>query len=197
MWDTVSSVGWAWHPKYFQYTAYNPIVQIVRHAVALDERRTYFVQNLWTPSPPSGQDVVEAWFPGVHCDVGGGYLEAEAGLSKVALQWMVREAKQAGLHLQPIAESIILPVQHTPKHAAPNPLAMKHESLRGPWWIVEVLPKPIKDPAHNFATRWIIPLGRSRFVNTGVKIHTSVLQRMQGDLTYKPRNLPEAYTTIS
>jgi hypothetical protein len=31
----------------------------------------------------------ETWFPGVHCDVGGGYPESESGLSKITLQWMM------------------------------------------------------------------------------------------------------------
>jgi hypothetical protein len=37
------------------------------------------------------------WSPGVHCDVGGGYPEVDRGLSKFALEWMVREAELAGL----------------------------------------------------------------------------------------------------
>ena len=70
LWDTVSSVGWAWAPEHFQFTMNNPGVEIVRHAVALDERRVYFVQNLWGINSPTNIDQV--WFPGVHCDVGGG-----------------------------------------------------------------------------------------------------------------------------
>jgi uncharacterized protein (DUF2235 family) len=43
LWDTVCSVGWAWNPQYLQFTANNPIVEVVRHAIALDERQAYFV----------------------------------------------------------------------------------------------------------------------------------------------------------
>jgi hypothetical protein len=39
------------------------------------------------------KDLKQVWFPGVRCDVGGGYLEAESGLSKVALEWMLDEAQ--------------------------------------------------------------------------------------------------------
>ena len=42
----------------------------IRHAVAIDERRAFFRQNLFRPAP--GQDVLELWFPGVHSDIGGG-----------------------------------------------------------------------------------------------------------------------------
>lgn len=36
---------------------------------------------------------------GVHSDVGGSYPEAESGLSKITLSWMLRESAQAGLLL--------------------------------------------------------------------------------------------------
>ena len=99
LWDTVSSVGWAYAPKAFPHTMNNPSVDVVRHAMALDERRAYFPQNEWTATPPADQDVQQVWFAGVHGDVGGGYAEAESGLSKLALRWMVDHARQAGLLL--------------------------------------------------------------------------------------------------
>jgi len=34
----------------------------------------------------------QVWFPGVHADIGGGYLENEARLSDIALGWMVAAA---------------------------------------------------------------------------------------------------------
>lgn len=190
LWDTVSSVGWAWSPKHFQYTANNPIVDVVRHAVALDECRTYFVQNLWGSENPAEQDAQQAWFPGVHCDVGGGYEERDAGLSKLALAWMVREAVAHGLRLNEKACEAIIPVQDSKLYAAPDPLAKKHESLSGLWWIPELLPKRIKDPAMKFAPRWIWPLGRPRTVPAGAAIHDAVRQRREGDSSYRPSNLP-------
>lgn len=33
----------------------------------------------------------------MHCDVGGGYAEAESGLAKIALEWMLAEAEARGL----------------------------------------------------------------------------------------------------
>jgi uncharacterized protein (DUF2235 family) len=131
LWDTVSSVGWAWNPQYLQFTANNPIVEVVRHAVALDERRVYFIQNLWGHDPELHLDASQVWFPGVHCDVGGGYKESEAGLSKIALKWMVDQAEAFGLRFQPKAKAEILPPQDTPKAAAPSITATQHESLRG------------------------------------------------------------------
>ena len=51
------------------------------------------------------RDLKQVWFPGVHCDVGGGYPEPESGLSKIALRWMLKEAITAGLLVVPGAGS--------------------------------------------------------------------------------------------
>jgi uncharacterized protein (DUF2235 family) len=195
LWDTVSSIGWAWNPKYLQFTANNPIVEVVRHAVSLDERRTNFVQNLWGHDIKS-TDVLQVWFPGVHSDVGGGYKENEAGLSKIALKWMVEQGKQAGLQFHPKGEAAILPAQDTARESSPNPAAERHESLKGLWWIVEFLPKRIRDPANNWAARWIIPLGRHRFVAENANIHQSVFERRKLVPSYNPPNLPTNYVVI-
>src|SRR3954471_4029343 len=42
LWDTVSSVSWAWEPTGYPFTARNPSLRIVRHALSLDERRWFF-----------------------------------------------------------------------------------------------------------------------------------------------------------
>ncbi len=196
LWDTVSSVGWAWSPQQLQFTANNPIVDVVRHAVALDERRAYFPQNLWGADPKIGTDVVQVWFPGVHCDVGGGYSEAEAGLSKIALRWMVEQAKQFGVRIHPKGEAAIIPTIDTPSAAAPSATAMKHESLRGFWWIAEYLPKPYRDPSKGFKKRWILHRGRPRHVAEGVNVHASVFARKAAIPSYDPPNLPSTYATV-
>src|SRR5207253_3890583 len=46
LWDTVSSVGWAWDPPAYPYTTTNPSVDVIRHAVSIDERLWFFRQNL-------------------------------------------------------------------------------------------------------------------------------------------------------
>lgn len=192
LWDTVSSVGWAWAPKRFEYTMNNPSVGVVRHALALDERRAYFVQNLWG----TGKDVKQVWFPGVHCDVGGGYVETEAGLSKIALKWLLEEAESQGLQTKPEAKAAILPAKDSRAYAAPNPVGVKHESLEKLWWIPEFLPKRIKDPANNWAPRWILPLGRSRTVPDGALVHSSVFARKGGPDAYDPKNVPPNQTVV-
>jgi len=51
LWDTVSSVGWFWEPAKFRYTATNPGIAIVRHAISIDERRAFFRQNRFYARP--------------------------------------------------------------------------------------------------------------------------------------------------
>lgn len=188
LWDTVSSVGWIWNPKHFPYTAENPGVQAVRHAVSLDEQRAQFVQNLWKQS--DGQDFKEIWFPGVHCDIGGGYHELDAGLSKITLKWMVEEVENHGLKIDTDAKVARLPLMSTETTSAPDPLAKMHQSLRGFWWISEVIPKPFHDPRHGYRRRWMMHFGRHRYVHTEAQIHRSVHERMDDDPSYNPPNLP-------
>jgi len=103
LWDTVSSVGWFSNPVSLPFTGNNEDIAIGRHAVAIDERRAFFRTNLWRraadPQAAGPRDMKQVWFPGVHCDVGGGYPEPQSGLSKIALMWMIDEARLAGLIL--------------------------------------------------------------------------------------------------
>src|SRR6516225_4601020 len=98
VWDTVNSVGWVYNPTIIPFTQNNPAIQIARHAISLDEHRAFYRQNLLGDGRP-GQDFKQVWFAGVHSDVGGSYPEAESGLSKIALRWMLDEARTAGLLL--------------------------------------------------------------------------------------------------
>ncbi len=188
VWDTVSSVGWIWDPKHYPHTAANPSVQTLRHAVSLDERRADFIQNLWKPL--DGQDAREVWFPGVHCDIGGGYSETEAGLSKITLRWMVAEAQACGLLVDPERRDALLPTHDTAAATAPSPLGTLHRSLRGWWWLAEVLPRLTRDPRHDYHRRVTVHLGRHRDVPRDASIDASVHARMADDRSYRPPNLP-------
>ena len=144
MWDTVSSVGWIENPLKLRFTADNPDIAIGRHAVSIDERRAFFRSNLWRPSPKlkehGPRDVQQVWFPGVHCDIGGGYSEAKSGVSKYALEWMAREAVKAGLLIDRARlEEVMGRTGKT--YAKADPDAMLHESLTAVWWPVEFVLK--------------------------------------------------------
>src|SRR5215475_11536932 len=133
VWDTVSSVGWIEKPLRLPYTANNPAIQIGRHAIAIDERRAFFRSNLWRPTANGGpKNIKQVWFPGVHCDVGGGYAEADSGLSKLALQWMIKEAKGAGLLVvdRRVHPEAALELGHSNRAAPAKPVSPAHDSER-------------------------------------------------------------------
>jgi uncharacterized protein (DUF2235 family) len=182
VWDTVSSVGWIWDPVHVPYTFRNPDLAIGRHAIAIDERRCHFRQNLWAPAGP-GQDIKQVWFAGVHSDVGGGYLEKESGLAKITLEWMIIEARKAGLIVAPDRVTEVLK-----RGAAPDPNGKMHNSLRdGGWIALEVLPHRYIDMSvQPPRTRWKLPLARRRYIAGGSLIHESVFARSN----YHPSNLP-------
>jgi uncharacterized protein (DUF2235 family) len=182
VWDTVSSVGWVWEPLRFPFTANNPSIAVIRHAVSVDERRWFFRQNLMEPQ--SGQDFQELWFPGVHADVGGGYPEKEGGLWRMPLLWMLNEAEHAGLLVDPERRHTVL--NRTPPPAAPwrEP---SHESLTLLWWPAEFFPK--LSWRSNHARR--VPevgLGRHRVIHEKALLHQSTLVRIQ-ETTYAPPNM--------
>ncbi|KAJ7029899.1 hypothetical protein C8F04DRAFT_1187255 [Mycena alexandri] len=111
-WDSVNSVGTVDNIK-LDYTATNDIVRMFRHAVALDERRAKFKQNMWSQpkkpvvtanaqpnrdnSPSIVTNVQEVWFAGCHCDVGGGSVlnGTRPNLAHISLRWMIRECFKA------------------------------------------------------------------------------------------------------
>ena len=98
LWDTVKAYGWVW-PQSFPALRHNPSVRMVRHAVALDERRAVFQVTGWgdrrSITAPDGSliDAVrEVWFAGDHSDVGGGHPTGNSGLTDASLEWMLGEA---------------------------------------------------------------------------------------------------------
>jgi uncharacterized protein (DUF2235 family) len=186
VWDTVSSVGWVWEPKSFPHTHANDSVRFARHAVALDERRCFFRQNLFAPSS-ARRDVKERWFAGVHSDVGGGY--PDGGLWRAPLVWMVEEARAAGLAVDEGRKAAVLRKATAPQDFWDGPA---HESLRGPWWIAEGVPKPSFSPAQGkFAPH--VGLGRSRTISTPIVLHSTAVERMWRHASYAPRCLPSAF----
>ena len=66
-------------------------VKSVCHALAIDEWRYTFNPTRFNPS----QKVAEAWFPGCHTDIGGGY--EERALANESLWWMFSGAQDAEL----------------------------------------------------------------------------------------------------
>jgi uncharacterized protein (DUF2235 family) len=201
VWDTVSSVGWIYNAVRFAFTraTKNPDLNIVRHAVAIDERRVFFRQNLFGDPNHPEQDVEEVWFAGVHRDVGGGYPEEESQLAQIALRWMLIEAERAGLRADQQRKAEILGGK--PPRVAPDPnTPNQHQSLRGWWYLAEVLPRFIEreDSPKHWSKHLTLNLGRHRPIAEGALVHESVEQRLKaGSLRYRPPNLPKARRVVS
>jgi hypothetical protein len=85
--------------KKYQYhdVGLNPAIQNAAQALAIDERRKPFAPDVWTK--PVGWDgkLDQAWFPGVHSNIGGGY--APDGLANEPLHWIIGHAEQLGLEV--------------------------------------------------------------------------------------------------
>lgn len=101
IYDTVGSFGKPGNKTDIGKDFYVPDnVQIVRHAVAIHERRDNFELTSIYPregyTDPTGR-LVEKAFPGAHSDVGGGY--ADNYLAREPLMWMATEAAKAGVRL--------------------------------------------------------------------------------------------------
>lgn len=217
LWDTVSSFGWFWSFRSLPFTADNPSVDQVRHAVAIDEHRVAFATNLFFEKgqPAASARIKQVWFPGVHSDVGGGYPDAQGGLSKVAFEWMIREVQDLGaVRLEAATVAKLLDSTGTGKYSRPNPLGGAHESLEGLWHLMEWLPRRLRqkvedEGAHGDAqgpagsttpaaaprrgrrplwvTRWVLPhLYGRRPIPPGAWIHPAVRERQAGG-KYDPR----------
>jgi uncharacterized protein (DUF2235 family) len=195
VWDTVSSVGWVYNAVRFPFTTAtkNPDLQIVRHAISIDERRAFFRQNLFGMPYGAQQEVKEVWFAGVHSDVGGSYPESESQLSKIALRWMVCEAELAGLMIDFDRKADILGGK--PPYVAPDPhTTNQHESLHGWWWIAEFWPKIVSvlTAQGEWKKSLRLNLARRRWISPNSLVHESVDERLSdGSLSYRPSNLPQ------
>jgi uncharacterized protein (DUF2235 family) len=169
VWDTVGALGIPAGPfrsfnlrrHGFHDVQLSRIVDVACHALAIDERRGAFKPTLWTTTPDPRQVVKQEWFPGAHSNVGGGY--PQAGLSDVALAWMMDEASAAGLAFTAGAR----------QRVRPDPLARLVDSRGGLWRLLPGGWRAIGEPTHQPQA-----------------IHGSALQRKEAPAsTYRPPNL--------
>jgi uncharacterized protein (DUF2235 family) len=194
VWETPAQFGWILSPFPLRipFSANNPGIQIGRQAIAMDERRVLFQPSLWRPlAPPlpaGPRDLKQVWFRGVHSDVCGGYPELDSGISKISLQWMLTEAIQNGLLVNPNKMQDVLGLNDSTTTPPPDPSAPIHDSLRGVWWLWEFVPIKYFD-LKTERMRFEVHLGRRRLIPEGALIHQSALERSGG----YPHQLPKHY----
>ena len=143
VWDTVGSLGiptpslraLGWFARLvdrdFQFhdTSLSSIVKHAYHAVSIHEHRGTFPATLWQKQDHSTDQVLEqVWFPGVHCDVGGGYHAT--GLADAAFLWMVDKARACGLLFREAGMA-------AGSSLAPDPLGKLHDSYAFPFNVID------------------------------------------------------------
>jgi uncharacterized protein (DUF2235 family) len=141
LWDTVKAYGWI-RPRSFPALRHNPSVRMVRHAPALDERRALFMMTGWGDRHP---EIKEVWFAGDHSDVGGGHGDGNSPLADASLRWMLGEATENGLWLNPDKKGEVRAIEER-AGAAPR-IAPKDLWLRSGFIALDCAPRVELDNA--------------------------------------------------
>jgi uncharacterized protein (DUF2235 family) len=136
VWDTVKAAGilrlgnlhWP-----FTHQLFN--AKKIRHAVSIDEYRRPYHEYL---ADPSHRGLEEAWFAGVHSDVGGTF-EDDPRLAKIALKWIV-DGTLSDLRLRPGAYARQCAVEESFAEG------MRHR-MGNVWYLVGTRHRPIPDAA--------------------------------------------------
>ncbi len=102
LWDTVNAPGIFRRKLSFPHSDSLGNVLAGRHAVSLDENRRPFKESLVTNAA-----IEEAWFAGIHSDVGGGFAERKLG--DISLLWVLQGARGAGIVMRRTADLRELP----------------------------------------------------------------------------------------
>ena len=154
VWDTVGALGVPLqhlrfigaHRHAFHDVSLGDHVAYAYHALAIDERRKPFAPSLWSATNVhDDQTVKQVWFPGVHSNIGGGYVDA--GLSDRTFLWMCANAKNAGLGFH---------AEYMTRRLDPNLYGELRDSMKWYYRILGPRPRPIPAPeaAAGEAVHW-------------------------------------------
>lgn len=147
---------------------------------------------------PLPDDVMEVWFIGSHCDVGGGNTtnDSRHSLAHVPLRWMVREVLKSTCGIRFSEEALLgLALDSMGQLDEIDALETIHDDLTGTfkerlWWLLEILPmtqtwQDSKGVWHkSFGWNW----GRGRVIHTpSPKFHHTAKLRMASNKQYSPK----------
>jgi uncharacterized protein (DUF2235 family) len=173
VWDTVGALGapgllgQLFNRNKYKYhdIALNDHILNAAQALAIDERRKPFAPSVWTQPAGWKGTLKQAWFPGVHSDVGGSYTPD--GLANEALHWIVECATQVGLAVD---DPFLAPYK-------PCFNSVLHDSFT---------------PEYRLLGSFVRPIGQADKTSEG--LHRAVLDReKEPTLHYAPENVG-AYT---
>jgi uncharacterized protein (DUF2235 family) len=173
VWDTVGALGIPlksfnfFNRKYYEFhdTKLSGSVKNAFHALALDEHRQPYQSTMWDPSSRPGQRLEQAWFPGAHANVGGGYKGDRQ--AEIALAWMMDRAAECGLAFDPA----------------------RRPALSDPHWSEELKDSFalfLRGFFRRFSERYYRPVGATHFGDE--TLDESALQRFKRRADYRPSN---------
>ncbi|MDH5574982.1 MAG: DUF2235 domain-containing protein [Nitrospirota bacterium] len=203
VWDTVPALGFPQHWKvagiaspmlnvlfwlldracdlsFFAHRFYNyELTTNVEHAyqaLAIDDERLSFEPKIWKEEKTQPTHVEQVWFAGAHSNVGGGY--GRAGLSHIALEWMLSKALPLGLKLKPGGLEEV--------HAKAHAHGRLYNERNGLGVFYRYYPRLIAD------------LCRDKLPSTTpINIHRSVFERMERFTgNYAPGHLPSTFAVV-
>lgn len=189
IWDTVVAAGGLISfYKSFPYSRSLGIAKIVRHAVAIDEKRKHYdfyeVSNLH-------KNCKEVFFAGVHSDIGGSY-QIE-GLSKITLEWMLGEASNNDLKVNKLKVNKYLYGINS-RYQKPDFSSPIHNSSTLAFKLFDFVPRPrFKKDGWFFEMKIDFRLWPKRTIKEGSFVHESVFNKID-NTSYNPTNLDKDRT---
>jgi len=179
VWDTVGALGIPvqsfdfFNRRFYEFhdVKLSSIVKNAFQALAIDEHRREYEATIWSPSERPDQRIEQAWFPGAHANIGGGYKKDV--LADVPLAWMMDRAESCGLALDPAARPV----------------------LGEPHWTQEMrdsFDEFLKGFYRFLSARYYRPVGTSQYGCEWLDV--SAIERfVRSSSTYRPRNQLGAY----
>ena len=143
------------------------------------------------------QDLNEIWFPGSHCDVGGGYPrvfstnpEVISELWRLSFDWIVDEAQKAGLLVDQDRLATAMPSEPADREIWAD---LVHESLTEKWKLAEYWRKKTWN-SQTKTYEWKAGNSTPRVIPENALIHDSALKRLRkSSLKYEPANISAAF----
>jgi uncharacterized protein (DUF2235 family) len=155
-------------------------VEKAYHALSFDDERTTFHPVLWDEHNVASGKITQAWFAGMHSNVGGGY--PDDSLAGVPLLWIMKRAEEAGLVFK------VSPKQ-------PDALLVAESSRDKDGRLYDS--RAGLASYYRYGPRDIEALCMDQWNGVKIsspKIHESVFARMQSEATaYAPIGLPRDY----
>lgn len=194
VWDTVGAVGLPFRQARFSMHnfieygfrghALNRDIQYAAHAMSIDDNRETFHPVIWDERIDTSPDrITQAWFSGVHSNIGGGYPKNQ--LSRVTLGWMIEQLKiaESRLALPPSQRLHFEPVEIDNISREKDPHGRLYNSRSGPAAAFRFLPRDMEEIRHSYTEQ-------------KAEIHPAVFDRIKQNTDgYSPHNLTEIFAS--